>query len=145
MKIDLILTANRVLWPTDEIEKEKLSKLKVGDFYSCDIKLNQNYRLHSKIFGFFKFCAQHYYGDINVTQHQIYYVRRKLTVIAGYFTQVFSRDGDNFELVPNSISYEKMPPEERGEFYKKITEAALKRIFDRTTDKNTINQLMEGF
>ena len=145
MKVDLIVTANKTLWPTDDIEKEKLSKLKVGEFYSCDIKLNQNYRLHSKIFGFFKFCAQHYYGDIEVTKHQIDYVRRKLTVIAGYFTQVFSRDGDSFELVPDSISYEKMPPDERGVYYKKITDAALKRVFDRTNDVNTINQLLSWF
>lgn len=145
MKVNLIVTANKTLWPTDDIEKEKLSSLKVGEFYICDIKLNQNYRLHSKIFGFFKFCAIHYYGNIDVTRHQIDYVRRKLTVIAGYFDQVFSRDGDTFELVPKSISYEKMPPEERGEYYKKITDAALKRVFDRTTDQNILNQLVSWF
>ncbi len=145
MKVNLIVTANKTLWPTDDTEKEKLSKLTVGEFYQCDVKLNQNYRLHSKIFGFFKFCAQHYFGNIEVTEHEINYVRRKLTLIAGYFTQVFSRDGTSFELMPNSISYEKMPPEERGEYYKRITDAALNRVFDRTTDVNTLNQLMAWF
>lgn len=145
MKIDLIVTANKTLWPTDDIQKERLSKLKVGEFYSCDIKLNQNYGLHSKIFGFFSFCTKHYYGDIDVTEKQIDYVRRKLTVIAGYYTQVFSRDGDSFELVPDSISYENMEPEKRGEYYKKITDAALKRVFDRTTDERIINQLLGWF
>ncbi len=145
MKVNLIVTANRTLWAADDVDKEKLANLKVGEFYACDIKLNQNFKLHSKIFAFFKFCTQHYYGDINVTEHQIDYVRRKLTVIAGYFDQVFSRDGDSFELVPKSISYEKMPPEQRSEYYKKITDAALKRVFDRTTDKNILNQLVGWF
>lgn len=145
MKINLLVTANKKLWAADSEAEEKLAKLKVGEFYICDVKLNQNYGLHSKIFGFFKFCAQHYYGDINVTKQQIDYVRRKLTVIAGYYTQIFSRDGDSFELVPDSISYENMPAEEKGIYYKKIIQAALDRVFDRTTDDNIINQLIAWF
>jgi len=145
MKVNLIVTSNKALWPTDDLEKEKLSKLKVGEFYTCDIKLNQNYRLHSKIFGFFKFCTQYYYGDSEPSKQQIDYVRRKLTVISGYYTQVFSRDGDSFELVADSISYENMPPEERGIYYKKITQSALDRVFDRATDTNVINQVIAWF
>lgn len=133
--------------PADSESQNKLSNMKVGEFYSCDIKLNQNYRLHKKIFGFFAFCCDHYYGDkeAHKDEYKLDYVRRKLTVIAGYFRQVWSRDGSNFELIPLSLSYEKMPPEERAVFYKKITDAALKRVFDKNTDENVINQLLSWF
>ena len=124
-----------------------IKKLKFGEFYSCDIKLNQNYRLHQKIFGFFAFCTNYYYGDMEASkdEYSVKYVRNKLTVIAGYFKQVWSRDGTSFELIPLSLSYEKMTPEVRQEFYKKITDAALKRVFDKTTDQNVINQLLSWF
>ncbi len=145
MKINVILTANKKLWCADTEDLEKISAMKVGDIYECDIKLNQNYRLHRKIFGFFKFCAQHYYGDKEVTPAQIDYVRRKLTVIAGYYTQVFSRDGTSFELMPDSISYEKLSPEDRGTYYKKITQVALDRVFDRTTDQSILNEVIGWF
>lgn len=93
------------------------------------------------------FCTNYYYGDMDASkdEYNVQYVRNKLTVIAGYHKQVWSRDGTSFELLPRSISYEKMPPEERQVFYKKITDAALKRVFDRTTDQNVINQLLGWF
>ena len=147
MKINLIKTANGKLWPVDDEAEQKLTKLKKGDVYVADVKINQNYELHKKIFAFFAFCTNYYYGDMEACkdEYSVKYVRNKLTVIAGYFKQVWSRDGTSFELIPLSLSYEKMTPEVRQEFYKKITDAALKRVFDKTTDQNVINQLISWF
>ena len=147
MKIDITIGADRQIDVVNEASMLALSKLKCGEFYTCDIKLNQNYRLHQKIFGFFAFCTNYYYGDMDAhkDKYQLEYVRRKLTLIAGYYTQVFARDGVTFELMPLSLKYESMAPEIRQEFYKKITDAALKRVFDKTTDPNVINQLMSWF
>tara|TARA_R110002096_G_C14446646_1_gene711203 strand:- start:234 stop:677 length:444 start_codon:yes stop_codon:yes gene_type:complete len=147
MKVNLMKTANGKLWPADEEDEIILKKIKVGEVYSCDIKLNQNWRLHKKIMGFFSFCCDHYYGDSEAhkDEYKFKYVRKKLTVIAGYFIQVWSRDGSSFELVPVSLSYGSMPPEERGIFYKKITDAALKRVFDRTTDDEILKKLISWF
>ncbi len=134
MKINLVKVAGGELLPADEQSQESLKKIKTGEYYSCDIKLNQNYRLHKKIFGFFSFCCQHYYGDIEAhkDEYKLDYVRRKITVIAGYSRQVWSRDGTSFELIPLSLKYSKMLPEDRAVFYKKITDVALKRVFDKT-------------
>lgn len=147
MKINLIKTANNKLWPASEEDEVKLGKLKAADVYSADIKVNQNYELHKKIFAFFAFCTRHYYGDAEAHKDEfsVLFVRNKLTVIAGYCKQVFARDGVSFELMPLSLKYEAMPPEERQVFYKKITDAALKRVFDKTTDQNVINQLLSFF
>jgi len=147
MKIELTISADRQLMPANQQSFAALEKLKAGEFYKCDIKLNQNYRLHQKIFGFFGFCTNYYYGDMGASKDQfkLEYVRKKLTVIAGYYKQAYDRDGLTFELLPLSLKYESMPPEDRQVFYKRITDAALKRVFDRTTDQNVINQLLGWF
>ena len=147
MKINLILTSDRGFIACDEESQAKMSKFKVGAVHSHDVKLNQNYRLHAKIFAFFSFCTRHYYGDEDAAkdEYQLDYVRRKLTVIAGYFKQVYSRDGTSFELIPLSLKYESMAPEDRGLFYKKITDAALKRVFDKTTDPEILKQVVAWF
>ena len=147
MKINLIKTANNKLWPVDEEAELKLTKLKKGDVYIADIKVNNNYELHKKIFGFFGFCCNYYYGDIEASKcpYQLDRLRRKLTVAAGYYKQVFARDGVHFEIVPLSLKYESMPDNERQVFYKKVTQAALDNVFNNGADENTINQLLSWF
>tara|TARA_R110001583_G_scaffold38065_1_gene123080 strand:- start:31 stop:474 length:444 start_codon:yes stop_codon:yes gene_type:complete len=147
MKIAVIKTANNRLWAADDISEDYLKKLSNGEEYEVEIKLKQNSKLHRKIFGFFNFCTQHYYGDMDAhkDEYQREYVRKKLTVIAGYCKAMYTRDGSTFELVPLSLSYNKMSPEERGDFYSKIIDAALKRVFDRTTDERILNQLTTWF
>ena len=147
MKINLLKTANGKLWPVDEEAELKLSKLKKGDVYIADIKVNHNYELHKKIFGFFGFCTNYYYGDKDAGKcsYQLDFVRRKLTVVAGYHKQVFSRDGVSFVLVPMSLKYESMPDDDRQVFYKKITQAALDNVFNNGPDENTLNQLLSWF
>lgn len=146
MKINLIKTANNKLWPADEEAEVKLTKLKKGDVYVADIKVNHNYELHKKIFGFFGFCTNYYYGDMEASKNKysVDYVRGEITKAAGYHEQVFNRNG-SFKLVPRSISYESMKDEDRQDFYKSITDAALRMVFDKTTDTNVINQLLGWF
>ena len=146
MKINLVKTANGKLWPVDEEAEVKLSKLKKGDVYVADIKVNHNYELHKKIMGFFAFCTRYYYGDVDAAKdkYKLDYVRGEITKIAGYIEQVPNRNGD-IKIVPKSIAYESMTPEDKGDFYKRITDAALRAVFNETTDDNVINQLLSWF
>lgn len=147
MKINIIKTANGKFWPADEEAELKVKKLKVADVYTADIKVNNNYELHKKIFGFFTFCTNYYYGDTDASkcEYQLDRLRKKLTIAAGYHKQVFNRNGVNFEVVALSLKYESMPDDERQVFYKKITQAALDNIFDDGADDNVINQLLSWF
>lgn len=146
MKINLIKTANNKMWPVDEEAEMLLTKLKKGDVYVADIKVNHNYELHKKIMGFFAFCTRYYYGDMDAAKnkYKFDYVRGELTKIAGYVEQVPNRNGD-IKIVPRSLAYESMLPEEKSDFYKRITDAALRAVFDKTTDQNILNQLMGWF
>jgi hypothetical protein len=144
VKINLVKTAVGSFVCADDEAYEKVSNMKAGDVYEVTIKLNQNYRLHKKMFAFFKYCAQHYYGDEEVTQDQVEFTRSKLLMSSGYVKQVFYPDGKRFELYPASMKYEKMAPEERAECYKKLVTAACKRIFNNA-DERTWNKLIEFF
>ena len=65
-------------------------------------------------------------------------------MFAGYVKQEFLPDGKRFELVPVSISYEKMNPEDRGVFYNNLVNAALEKVF-HTADESEYNKLMGFF
>lgn len=147
MKINLIKTANGKFWPADEEAEANIYKLKKGDVYLADIKVNHNYELHKKIFGFFAFCTNYYYGDMDASKcpYQVDRLRKKLTVAAGYHKQVFNRDGVHFEIVPLSLKFESMPDDERQLFYKDVTQAALDNVFNNGADDNVINQLLTWF
>jgi hypothetical protein len=147
VKINLIKTANGKLWPADEEAECKLLKLKSADIYIADIKVNQNYELHKKIFGFFAFCCNYHYGDMEASKdvYQLDTHRKKLTIAAGYYRQVFEPNGVDFEVVALSLKYDSMPDDERQNFYKRITQAALDNVFNNGADENTINQLLGWF
>jgi hypothetical protein len=147
VKINLIKTANGKFWPVDQEAELQITKLKKGDVYSADIKVNHNYELHKKIFGFFAFCVNYYYGDIDASKcpYQVDRLRKKLTIAAGYHKQVFLKGGVHFEIVALSLKYESMPDDERQLFYKRMTQAALDNVFNDCDDDNVINQLLTWF
>ena len=140
------MTANNKFWPADEEAEIKMKKLKRADTYEANIKVNNNYELHKKIFGFFVFCTNYYYGDSEASKNEynVTYVRGELTKQAGYYEQVFNRSG-GFKIIPRSISFESMPDDERQDFYKAITDAALRNVFNNNPDENTLNQLLSWF
>ena len=132
--------------PANDEAVDQMSRVENGD-HEISITLKQNGRLHRKIWGFFAFCTRHYYGDdeAHKDQYKVAYVRKYLTIIAGFSKQVWNRDATKFEIVPMSLSYEKMEPEIRAQFYSKIINAALKRFFDKTTDEKILNELVNWF
>ena len=144
MKVTMCKNPGGLFSPSDEFVEEQLRSLKNFEHYEVLIKLDQNYELHKKIFAFFTYCTQFYYGDINVTKDQVELTREKLTMLAGYVVQTFLPDGVRFELKPKSISYAKMPPEERTVFYSNLINAALKNVF-HTADEDEYNKLMSFF
>ena len=146
MKVQMTKHPGGGLMPADDEAAAKMLKVENGN-HEINITLKQNGKLHGKIFLFFAFCTRHYYGDSEAhkDEYKVNYVRKYITIIAGYSRQVWNRDGTKFEIVPMSISYENMEPEIRAKFYSRIIDAALKRVFDKTTDEDILNQLMNFF
>jgi len=147
VKINLIKTNDGSFVACDEESQIKMAKFKVGVIHSHDVKVNQNYRLHQKIFGFFGFCTNYDYRDSEASkcEYKLNRTRGKLTVAAGYFKQVFEPNGINFEIVPVSLKFAKMPDDVRQKFYTRITQAAIDNIFHRCDDEDILNQLNSWF
>ena len=146
MKILMIKHPGGSLTPATDEAATRMQKVENGD-HEISITLKQNSKLHSKVFGFFAFCTRHYYGDIEASkdEYKTAFVRKYLTICAGYNKQVWNRDGTKFEVVPLSISYDNMEPEERAKFYSRIINTALKRVFNNTTDDDILNELQSWF
>jgi hypothetical protein len=147
VKINLIKTNDGSFVACDEESQAKMKKFKAGVVHSHDVKVNQNYRLHQKIFAFFGFCTNYDYRDSEASkcEYKLNRTRGKLTVAAGYFKQVFEPNGVNFEIVPVSLSFAKMPDDVRQKFYTRITQAAIDNIFHNCDDENIMNQLNSWF
>ena len=147
MKVELIKLPGGSFVPGNDVDAEKLSKLTNNNRYEVDVKVKQNNGLHRKMFLFFSFCTRHYYGDIDAHKdtYQLDYVRKHLTIQAGYHKQVFNREGTQFEIVAQSLSYSKMTPEDKQDLYSRVINAAIVHVFDGTTDENILNQLQSFF
>lgn len=144
LKIDIIKNSGGFLRPLNEESQELILSLPNDKPLQHTVKLNHNYALLQKMHVFFKFCAQHYYGDMNVNKSQIELTKKNILINAGYFEQVFYPDGVQFEIKARSISYAKMTQEERIDCANRLTTAAMKVVF-HSADNNTYNQLLAFF
>lgn len=144
MKVNMKKNAGGVMLPADEEAEQLMLKVKNDSVYSVDIKLNQNYKLHKKMFAFFKYCSQHYYGDTEVDKDQIDYTRRQLLIAAGYTKTMADPVSGFIEVTAKSLKYASMTPEDRISCYKKIVNSALKNVF-HSADESIYNQLMSFF
>lgn len=135
MKINLIRTANNKFWPAEQEDLDLMKKLKVGDYYSAEIRLQHNYPLLQKIHVFFKYCTKFYFGSETVDKDQVAYCKKNLLIAAGYSkTMVDPRTG-HIEITAKSISYEKMKEEDRRDCYQKLITAACENVFHECTQE----------
>lgn len=135
--------------PADDDEQERLKRFKQGELIEVDIKLNRNYEFHKKMFSFFGFCFQFWCGSQGKTefmtnQAQQKEFRNNLTILAGYYEQVFDVRG-GMHLRAKSLSFESMEQEEFEECTNAMINAALKHIFVKVSDENVINRLYSYF
>ena len=144
MKINLIKTSKGYFIPADEEAINDSKDLAIGDVHSHDVKLNHNYKLLQKIHVFYKYCAQHYFGDQDTGKDEIAYTKKQLLIAAGYYKTIVDPRTGHIEVTAKSISYAKMKEEERRECYQKLVTAACKNVF-HTADERTWNKLINFF
>lgn len=141
--------AGGIFSPENEIVAESLKRFKNGESYKVEIKLSRNPAFHRKVFAFFNFCFDCWAGcrtdfaymDIEA---QFDTFRKNLTVLAGFKIVTFTIDG-RMRVEPESLSYENMNQERFEECYKALINAAIKNIFNNTTDETVINRLYSFF
>ena len=149
LKIQVIKLQGGVLAPLDELESEELKSLKNGEQYEIEIIRTRNPAFHRKVFAFFKFCFNHWVVDKTEWEHfderkQFDTFHKHLTVLAGFYESTYNIKGD-LRIEAQSLSYGNMEQAEFESCYKALISAAIKHIFNDTTDENILNQLYAFF
>ena len=145
MKIKFIKQAGGILVLASDLESEKMTKLKTGELYECDIPLKRNPAFHRKVFAFFGFCFEHWKGpnEFQCESKQFDVFRSHLTVLAVYYVELYNIRGE-LRIEAQSISYSCMSQEEFERLYNALIQAALKHVFKDMSD-NTYNMLLSFF
>jgi hypothetical protein len=149
MKVNFIKQVGGVLIPANEIEVDRLKRLKTGEMYEVDLVSSRNPAFHGKVFAFFNFVYNYWSADKTEWEHfneqkQFDTFRKNLTVLAGFKEVSYTIDG-RMRVEAKSLAYAKMEQEEFEACYSALINASIKHIFNNTKDQNIINQLYEFF
>ena len=149
MQLEMLKIEGGMLAPLDDMQAEVLMKFKTGEQYQVEIKKARNPAFHRKVFAFFKFCFDHWAADKTEWEHfderkQFDTFRKHLTVLAGFYESTYNIKG-NLRIEAQSLSYGNMEQAEFESCYEALISAAIKHIFNDTTDENTLNQLYAFF
>lgn len=149
MKVEMVKMQGGTFCPVDENQAEVLKKFRNGEQYEVEIKLTRNPQFHRKVFSFFKFCFEHWAADKTDWKYfderkQFDTFRKHLTVLAGFKDVSYTIDG-RVRVEAKSLSYGNMEQDEFEACYSALINAALKHIFNNTTDQKIINQLYAFF
>lgn len=149
MKVEMVKMQGGTFCPIDEIQAEALKKFRNGELYEVEIKQTRNPQFHRKVFAFFNFCFEHWSADKTEWKYfderkQFETFRKHLTVLAGFKDVSYTIDG-RVRVEAKSLSYGNMEQDEFEQCYSALINAAIKHIFQGTTDENIINQLYAFF
>ncbi|HDR1206079.1 TPA: DUF1367 family protein [Pasteurella multocida] len=145
----MIKAAGGTFVASDEMYLLELQSFKNGEIYEVEIKRPRNPAFHRKVFAFFKFCFEHWSAENTELEFlseakQFDTFRKNLTVLAGFREVTYTIDG-RVRVEAQSLSFGNMKQDEFEQCYKALINAALKHIFNNTTDENTINRLYSFF
>ena len=132
--------------PANDIEVDKTTKFKSGELYEVNIKRTRNPSFHRKMFAFLNFCFSYWSSEKEFLDESAQFdvFRKHLTVLAGYYIQLFNIKGD-IRIEAKSLSYGSMTPEEFEQCYNAMIGAAIKNIFNGLENPNIEHQLMGFF
>lgn len=145
MKINFTKTHHGGLWPSTDMEEEKMTRFKTGEIYEIEIKQSRNNKFHGKVFRFLNFVFKFWRKGFELHDEHVQFdrFRKDLTILAGYRREVFNYKGD-LRLEAQSISYSSMSQDEFEGFYNALINASIKHVL-QDADENTINQLYSFF
>lgn len=146
MKINMEKLPGSRLVAFDDIAEDELNKFKTHEVYEVEIKRGRNPQFHRKVFAFLGF-VYHHFNDPN--EHlgkakSFDLFRKNLTILAGYYDETYSYDG-SVKLEAKSLSYASMSQSDFEELYSALISAAIKTVFNGSTDQNLYNQLLSYF
>lgn len=143
MRIKLINTFNGLI-PVDDRDYENKKKLKIGEIYVADIKLQRNYSFLKKYFSLIHTaweyqnyrCTEHFHDDVDC-------FRKTVEVAAGWCEPCYSIERREWIEIPKSIAFDKMDELEFRDLYERVKDVLfkyfLKNVSPEEFERNLIN------
>lgn len=142
-KYNLIKLPGGAFAPANDVEAERLERLKSGCTFEVDIKQSRNQKFHGKVFAFFTFCFEYYFNEsVNGNFEKFEWMRKRLTVAAGFYIEFETPKGTFKE--PKSLSFATMEQEEFEACYKSLIQTAMNSIF-KGCDNSMYDRLYSFF
>ena len=142
MKLNVYNTPHGLIPCYDEDFDEK-KKLKIGAYYSVEVKLLRNYEFHKKYFALINLS-----WDYLTEKQQNFFktkdkFRKTIEMTAGYCDTIYSIKRKEWIDVPLSISFEKLDNAGFSELYERVKDVlfltALKHVSFEEFQKNLAN------
>ena len=143
MRIKLINTFNGLI-PVDDGDYENKKKLKIGEMYAADIKLQRNYPFLKKYFSLIHTAWE--YQNERVVEHfkgseEVF--RKTVEVAAGWCEPCYSIARREWVEVPKSIAFDKMDDSEFEELYERVKDVLFKYFLKHVTPEEFVGNLMD--
>jgi hypothetical protein len=131
--------------PVSQADAEAMEKLKPNQEYKCELTQPRNIVFHRKAFSLVIFAysiwepgEQEYKGRSVQKSFEVF--RDEITIMAGYYDQVFKVDG-SFKLVAKSWSFANMSQEEFETMYSRIIDVILAKVLNGYTREDLDEQV----
>jgi len=151
MKVNFIKMPGGILSPANDIESNRLNRLKNGIVYEVELKGGErrNRGFHGKVFMFFTFCFNHWAAENTDFKYQCESAqfdsfRKYITISAGFFDWVVDLDGTP-RMKAQSLSFDSMDQEYFEQCYSALINAAIAQVFNNTNDEQILNKLQSFF
>lgn len=129
MKINVCKTPQGLV-PWGECDYDNFKRLKEGDCYSVEVKLNRNQRFHDKYMKLVRFAWEYLASSQKEFFRNNFDVFRKtMEISAGNCEKVYSLDRQEWIEVPKSVSFNAMSEEEFQDLYERMKDVLFTTVF----------------
>ena len=124
MKINLLNTS-RGLVPMYDYDYDEKKKLRIGEVYCAEVRLQRNYEFLKKYFALIN-CAWEYLTEPQAEFYKNKEIFRKIIeVVAGHCEKWYSPELKKWVEIPKSISFDKMDNAEFQDLYSRVLDVII--------------------
>lgn len=142
MKLSLLNTPHGLV-PIDDDAFEAKQKLKIGQVYGADIKLDRNYKFHKKYFSLIRIAWEYLYEG-EAKEFRTKEIFRKWCEIEAGHCDVIKLEDGSFLRLPKSIAFDQMGEDEFSELYERVKDVIWAKIGNRVT-RERFEQVLSNF
>ena len=132
MKLDFIKLPGGSLAPANDETSESMKRFKNNEHMQVDVTMPRNIGFHRKAFALANKAFSHWSADSTKDRYktnkaQFESFREQLTILAGYFDEVYAIDG-SVRLIAKSWSFGNMTQEQFEHFYSALWQAIANNV-----------------